>query len=151
MRKLGTWDPLNELADIRDSFDRFFNRGILKKGKGEDVFGMTEFTPSVSMAEEDGKLVVEAELPGVDRKDVNISVSDSTLRISGETKKEKKDEKKGKYYYSERYYGVFNRTIDLPAEVDEKKAKASYRDGILKVEIPRTKEAKEKETRVTVE
>jgi HSP20 family protein len=151
MKDLMLWDPFKEMLDIRDSFDRILNRSFLKRERGDSDFDFTTLSPKISVTEEGDNIVVEADMPGIDKKDISVTVNENTLTIKGETKKEKKEEKKGKYYYNERYYGSFYRTIELPKTVDDKKAKASYKDGVLRIELPIPKEAKEKETKITVE
>ena len=151
MKDLMLWDPFKEMLDIRDSFDRILNRSFLKRERGDSDFDFTTLSPKISVTEEGDNIVVEADMPGIDKKDISVTVNENTLIIKGETKKEKKEEKKGKYYYNERYYGSFYRTIELPKTVDDKKAKASYKDGVLRIELPIPKEAKEKETKITVE
>ena len=147
MTDLIKWDPFKELADIRDSFDRL----LFKRDRVRDIFETGSISPKISISEEGDNVVVEAEIPGIDKKDIEISVRDNVLTIKGETKKEKKEEKKGKYYYSERHYGSFYRSIDLPKEIDDKKTKASYKDGVLRIELPIIKEAKEKGTKIQIE
>ena len=91
--------------------------------------------PALNVYKEKDNLVVEAALPGVDKKDVNIRATTSTLTIYGETKSEKKEQKE-KEFHSELHYGSFNRSLTLPAEVDPDKVSAQLRDGILKVTLP---------------
>lgn len=106
--------------------------------------------PAVDVYEEKGDIVVKAELPGIEKDNVQVNLTDHHLTIKGEKKKEEevKDEN---YYRSERSYGSFVRTLDLPAEVKPDKVKASFKDGILEVRLPKTEEAKAKEINVKVE
>jgi HSP20 family protein len=139
------------MSDIRDSFEDFFNRSLFRRFRGRGLFEAENHSPKISVSEEGENVIVEAELPGIEKKDINLSVTNDLVTIKGETKKEKKEEKKGRYYYNERYYGSFYRSIELPKEVDDKKAKASFKDGILKIELPVSKEAKTKEMKVAIE
>jgi HSP20 family protein len=93
--------------------------------------------------EKDGNLIVETELPGIPREAVKINCSDHTLTIQGETKKEEEEKREG-YYRSERRYGSFYRSISLPEGVSVEKATASFKDGVLKITMPRMVKPEEK-------
>lgn len=96
-----------------------------------------EITPSCDIFEEKGEVVVRAELPGLKREDINVKLVDNNLIISGEKKSEEKVERKD-YLRLERTYGSFNRTLNLPEGVDDKHVKASFKDGVLEVRLPKT-------------
>lgn len=106
--------------------------------------------PSVDVFEDDDNVVVKAELPGVNKDDLDVNVEENTITISGEKKKEEKKEEKD-YYRIERSYGSFKRSFSLPAEVESAKAKARFKDGVLEVTIPKSEKAKKKQIKVTVE
>jgi HSP20 family protein len=101
------------------------------------------WTPVVDMVDHDDEIVLRADLPGLDEKDVEVQVQDHTLTIQGE-RKEEKEEKKQDYYYSERSYGAFARTLPLPAAVEADKVKAIFKRGVLEVHLPKAKESKGK-------
>jgi len=105
------------------------------------------FSPAVDMYDKEKEIVVKAEVPGMDKKDINISVSDNTLTIKGEMKKEE-ETKEEDYYYAERSYGSFSRRLELPAKVQESKIKANFKDGILEIHLPKAPEAKAKEIKI---
>jgi HSP20 family protein len=141
------WRPFGELSSIRSEMDRFWNR----------VFGETslarkfaeEWSPRVDLSETKDNYVVKAELPGLDAKDVNVSISGNVLTVKGE--KKKKEEKKDEHYHStERYYGSFQRSFQLPANVKTDKIEASFDKGVLEVTLPKTEEAKKKEIEIKV-
>ncbi len=111
---------------------------------------LEEISPVVDIFEEGDDVVVKAEIPGIKKDDIDVSLTDNTITISGEKKKEEKVEKKN-YYRLERSYGSFTRTFRLPAEVQSDKAKARFKDGILEIRIPKTEEAKKREKKVKVE
>jgi HSP20 family protein len=111
---------------------------------------MEDVSPSMDIFEENGNVVVKAELPGMKKEDIEVTVTDHTMRISGEKKREDKIEKKN-YYWEERSYGSFARSVQLPSEVQTDKVEAKFKDGILEVRIPKTEEAKSKEKKVKVE
>jgi HSP20 family protein len=111
---------------------------------------MEEIAPSVDIFEEGDDVVVKAELPGMSKENIDVSLSGDAVRISGEKKHEEKVEKKN-YYRMERSYGSFTRSFRLPAEVDTDKAKASFKKGVLEIRVPKTQEAKEKEKKIKIE
>ena len=125
---------------MNDLFDDFF-RGfpLTHPGALEDRFGA--FYPSIDVKEGDAEIVVKAELPGLDEKDIEVLLADDALTIKGEKKEEKED--KGKHYYHmERTYGSFHRVIPLPTEVDTSKVEATFKNGVLSVSLPKTAKAK---------
>jgi HSP20 family protein len=106
--------------------------------------------PTVDIFEDGNDVVVKAELPGMKKDDIEVNISDDVITISGEKKTEDKVEKKD-YYRLERSFGAFTRTLQLPAETQTDKAKASFKDGILEVRIPKTTAAVQKVKKVTVD
>ncbi len=106
--------------------------------------------PTLDMYEENNEVVVKAELPGLTKDDIEISLADSTLTLKGEKKKEEEVKEKD-FYRCEREYGSFLRTIDLPAEVKTDGAKATFKDGVLEIRLPKTEEAKRKLVKVEVQ
>ena len=111
---------------------------------------MEEVSPSMDIFEEGDNVVVKTELPGMKKEDIEVSVTDHRMRISGEKKREEKVEKKN-YYWEERSYGSFSRSFQLPSEVQTDKVEATFKDGILEIRIPKTEEAKKKEKKVNIE
>jgi HSP20 family protein len=109
-----------------------------------------EWTPSVDVSESHDKIVVKAEAPGIDPKELDISLSSGVLTVKGEKKKER-EEKSENYHLVERGYGAFSRSVRLPAEVQEDKVRASYKDGILTITLPKTERAKERAIKIEVE
>ena len=108
-----------------------------------------EWAPSVDVSETKDNFVVKAELPGLDAKDVNVSISGDMLTIKGEKKKEE-EEKDEHHHYVERYYGSFQRTFQLPSSVKTDKIDATFDKGVLKVTLPKKPEAKKKEIEIKV-
>ncbi len=107
-------------------------------------------SPAVDIYEEGDELILKAELPGINKEDIEVKVTDDYITISGEKKKEEKVEKKD-YYRYERSYGSFSRTFRLPLEVQTDKAKAKFENGVLEIRIPKTEEAKSKERKLQIE
>jgi HSP20 family protein len=143
------WRPFRDLVSIRDEMNRLF----------EDFFGGTParseweegiWSPTIDVSETKDKVMVEADLPGLKKEDVKISVQDDTLIIKGE-KKQKKEEKEADYHRVERSYGSFFRLIPLPTSVKRDQVKANYKDGVLKITMPKTEEVKSKEIPISIE
>ncbi len=103
--------------------------------------------PDVDIYEEDNTVVLKAELPGVKREELSIDVTEDTITISGEKKKEEKVEKKD-YYRFERTYGSFSRSFSLPSDVVADKAKAGFKEGVLEIKLPKKEEAKKKKVEI---
>jgi HSP20 family protein len=108
-----------------------------------------EFVPAVDVTEDEKEIRVSAELPGMEEKDIDVTVSDSMLTIQGEKKQEEEEKEKG-FYRRETSYGSFRRVVDLPAEVDQSKADAEFKKGILKIKLPKTPESKAKSKKIKV-
>ncbi len=109
-----------------------------------------EVSPSVDIFEDGNDVVVKAELPGMKKENLAVNFTDGDLIISGEKKQEEKVEKKD-YYRMERSYGAFTRGFRLPADVQGDKAKATFKDGILEIRVPKTEEAKKKEKKIPIQ
>lgn len=107
------------------------------------------YLPPVNVRENDGQVIAEVELPGMSEKEIDITATRDTLRISGE-KKQEEETKEENYYCMESSYGSFDRLVDLPAEVDEEKTEAEFNKGVLKVKMPKSKEAKAKSKKIPV-
>jgi HSP20 family protein len=106
--------------------------------------------PVVDLYADKDDLVVKAELPGIEKQDIEVNVTDHTLTIKGEKKKAEEIEEE-KYYQSERSFGSFHRSLELPSDIQAEKAKASFKNGILEVRLPKSEVAKAKEIKVPVE
>jgi len=144
----GFWSPLGELARLRNQIHQAFESPF------EDflapVAGLIEgWTPAFDLYEDKDKFTVKAELPGMKKEDLDITLDGDTLTISGERKREE-EQKEGNTYRSERFFGRFQRSLTLPQPVDLNKIQASYKDGILMVELPKSEEAKRKQIEVKV-
>jgi HSP20 family protein len=98
------------------------------------------FNPSVDVRDEDNRVTIEAELPGITEKDVEVSLSADSITIRGEKKKETEEEEKN-YYRLERSYGSFERTVRLPVDIEPDKVEAKFKNGVLSITLPKTKEA----------
>lgn len=110
---------------------------------------LADFHPKVNMQDAEKEVVVTAELPGVDMKDIEVSVTDSQLTIKGEKHEEKEESKKG-YYRMERSYGSFYRKLPLPCEVNKENISATYKNGVLNISLPKTEKAIKEEKKVAI-
>ena len=145
--ELMPWRPSSELTSLRREMDSLWNRFL--GGKDFPKFVSEEWQPSVDISETKETLLVKAELPGVDAKDVSVTMSGDMLTIKGEKKQEK--EKKDEHYYcSESFFGSFQRTIRLPVNVKTDKIDATFKKGVLQIAFPKTEEAKKKEIEIKV-
>jgi HSP20 family protein len=136
-------DPFFALHDQIDRVFDEFTRGFGLSSFGDRGFGW----PSVEVKEDDRRMCVEAELPGLDKNDIEVLLTDNVLTIRGEKRVEQDDSKR---HYSERYFGQFERRIPLSAEVEADKVEASFKNGVLKVEIPKSKQAQERARRINI-
>lgn len=141
-------NPLMSLQqDINRVFDNFWHRFDRPFGGSNGLLSVG--TPSTDISDSDDEIEVSVELPGMDEKDIEVSLTRDVLTIRGEKKAEKEEKKKG-YYLSERSYGSFYRSVPLPPGVDTDKAKAEFKKGLLTVTLPKTAEAQAQVKRIEV-
>jgi HSP20 family protein len=126
-----------------------FGRAPLRKNGDKEVMTVAEWAPLVDITEDEKEYVIKAELPEVKKEDVKLTVHDDVLSISGERKYEK-EEKGKKYHRVERAYGSFTRSFTLPEDADASKVAADYKDGVLKVHLPKSEKAKPKSIEVKI-
>jgi HSP20 family protein len=144
------WEPFRELLSTQDRFNQLFNRTFSQVfGPEGQELGSRSWSPAVDVYETDQSLVIKAELPGIDPKDLEVRVENKTLFIKGERKFEK-DTKEGNYHRVERSYGTFLRSFTLPSSVNAEGAQAEYRDGILALKLAKREEAKPKTIQIQV-
>ena len=150
---------LQEMGTLHKEMDRIFDEFWKDGGRRylsrspwigpADSRSVTEVMPRIDATEDDNAFQVRVELPGMDREDVDITLSGGMLTVRGEKKRE--DEEKGKdFYRRERSFGSFRRTLPIPTEVDESKIEASFRKGVLTIELPKSEEARKKITHIDV-
>ncbi|WP_420349133.1 Hsp20/alpha crystallin family protein [Pelagibius sp.] len=138
-------DLHREVDRVFDDFWRGFGRPSLFAGNGEAM----SFDIRVDTSEDDKAYHVVAELPGMTEKDVEVTFTDNRLTISGE-KKEEKEVKEENYHRRERSFGSFRRSFTLPADIDEAKIAATFKDGVMTVDLPKTKTAQKKAKKITI-
>ena len=137
---------LSPFEEMDRMFDQYFRRGWMRPWRFEwpsfpEVSLPEMKVPKVDVVDRESEVVVKAEVPGVEKKDLDISVSDNTVTIKGSTRHEEKEEK-GDYYRCEISRGAFSRTVTLPANVDGGKAKANFKDGVLELVLPKVEKSK---------
>ncbi|MDO9169029.1 MAG: Hsp20/alpha crystallin family protein [Methylobacter sp.] len=136
-----------------DEFDNLFDDFLSRKWPrllDWNVPTLPEISiPKVDVLDHDNEIEVQAALPGVKKENLEVSINNQTITIRSSTKEEKKEEEKGKYFRREISHGEFQRTLSLPNNVDGDKAKASFKDGILKVTIPKTEKSKRKSIEIS--
>ncbi len=143
VRKSAPAQGLSPFAEMNRMFEGFFPRGWMSPFRWEYP-SWAEFeanVPRVDVIDHDDSIVVRAEVPGVDKKDLDISVSDNSVTLRGSSRREEKEEKDD-YYRSEISRGAFSRTLMLPSDVDGSKAKASFKDGVLELVMPKVEKSK---------
>jgi len=144
---LTNWPSFGRLSDLRDEIDRLFESPLSELTRTSQL--LSGWTPALDVYEEKDNFVVKAELPGMKKEDIEVSLHDGSVSISGERKTESKHED-AEVYRTERFFGRFQRTITLPTAVAADKVKAAYKDGVLTVTLPKTEEAKPKQIDVSV-
>jgi HSP20 family protein len=142
------WEPFRDLVATQDRFNRLFNEAFSNVFGGEQLATAT-WTPAVDIYETDHDLVLKAELPGIDPKDLEIRVENGTLYLKGERKHES-EVKEENYHRIERAYGSFVRSFTLPSSVNTEDVKAEYKDGVLTLTMAKREEAKPKTIKINV-
>ena len=138
------WDPFRDLVNLRDKMNRLFEDAV--RGEEKDLIS-SSWAPAVDIYETENELVLAAEVPGVEEKDVEISVEDNTLSIRGE-RKFQKETKEENYHRIERSYGSFYRSFTLPSYVDQERIHAEHESGVLKVHMPKKPEVKPRKVKI---
>ncbi len=155
-KAVAPWKPFLGLSrwerDVDRMMDEFFARRMRPwwPERWSGAWDGEIIAPVLDVYEEKDEIIVKAELPGMDKNEIEVEITDSELILKGEKKKEEKVEEKN-YYRCERSYGAFRRSVRLPKDVQADKIKASFKNGILEVRLPKTEKAKAKEIKVKVE
>jgi len=151
MKGLTPWRPIRELETIQrrmdDLFERLTGRFVGPGEREQSVWGSEALAPAIESHVDKDTLIVKADLPGIDPKEVSLSVTGNQLTIEGERKREEKKEEKD-YFYRELAYGKFVRTLTLPEGVDTDKIKASYKNGVLEITMPAPKQIASKKVQI---
>jgi HSP20 family protein len=144
------WDPFKELEEMQSRLGTLFGRVPARtNGEKEEAITVAEWAPLVDIVEDEKEYVIKAELPDLKKEDVKVNVQNDVLTIAGERKYEK-EEKGKKYHRIERAYGSFERSFTLPEDADGSKVAAEFKDGLLKIHLPKSEKAKPKSIEVKV-
>ncbi len=145
------WSPLRELEEMRRNLDKLFGeygeptvrQHLMSKGAPASL------TPSIDIFERKGEIVIKTDLPGIEKDQIDLSITKDTLTLRAETRKEE-DIRQEDYYVQERSCGTYIRTVQLPQDIDSAKAKASFKNGVLEIIFPKKEEAKAAEIKVDI-
>lgn len=149
MTNLVRWDPFSELTSLQDRVNQLFTQSFSGAGRGhEHSLLSSNFVPPVDIYEDDHSITLQAEVPGVHEKDLDIRLENNILTLSGERSLEN-EEKKENFYRIERQYGRFTRSFTLPTAVDPDSVHAEFIDGVLKINIAKREEARPKQIKIS--
>lgn len=143
------WQPYGAVANLQNSINKLFNDAFSRTNVDED-FALSAWKPVVDIFDKDDAIVIHAELPGVKKEDVAIEVKDNVMTLRGE-RSESKEIKEEKYYRKERTFGSFHRAFSLPSAINPDTIKATFKDGVLEIEIPKPEEQKPKQVKISIE
>lgn len=144
------WNPFKEIEEMEKRLSSFFGRSpVATGGEKNEAITVAEWSPLVDISEDDKEYLIKAEIPEMKKEDIKLNVHDDVLTITGERKYEK-EEKNKKYHRVERAYGSFVRSFTLPEDTDGTKVGAEYKDGVLKIHLPKSEKAKPKAIEVKV-
>jgi HSP20 family protein len=144
---LSLWPGFGRLTNLRDEIDRLFESPLAELARSSQL--LSGWTPALDVSEDKDNVYVRVEVPGMRKEDIEVSLHNGSVSISGERKSEEKF-KDAEVYRSERFFGRFQRSVTLPTPVAADKVKAQYKDGVLTVTLPKTEEAKPKHIDVNV-
>ncbi|MCK6371812.1 MAG: Hsp20/alpha crystallin family protein [Gammaproteobacteria bacterium] len=145
---LVNWSPFREFEDLFDRYNRVFSRSLPTTGDSEEG-AVVQWRPAANISETKDEYLIKAELPEVEKKDVEVTVHDGVITIRGERRFERTDDSE-RQHRVESFYGKFERSFSLPADADESKIYAESKDGVLKVRIPKTEVMKPKAVEIKV-
>ena len=154
MNHIIKWDPFKELADIQGRLSSLFARNHQGDSSEQDpsLLNTADWAPAVDITEDDHAYEIIAELPDVDKDKVKVTTNDGYLTITGEREREKEEsDKKKKYHRIERSYGKYERSFRLPDEVAADKVKATFKNGVLKLTLPKSEEKVPKHLEINID
>jgi HSP20 family protein len=134
------WDPFRELEEVSNRLNRLFGRSASRAESGQEMLTVADWSPSADISETDTAYLIKAEIPGVKKEDVKVTIQDGMLTMQGERKMEK-EEKGKKFHRIERSYGSFMRSFRLPDDADENSVKAEFKEGMLDITVAKSAKA----------
>jgi HSP20 family protein len=144
MMDLIRWNPLREALSLQEQMNSLFGGSLLRGDAGQNLWN-----PAVDVFEEDDKLVLKAELPGVDKKDISVDLQNGMLTLKGERRHESEEKEGRNVYRREMSYGRFVRSFSIPQDVQADKVKAEYVNGVLTIEVPKPEARKPKQIKIS--
>jgi len=141
------WKPLREMENMLERYNLATGRSI---ANNDTDFSIAEWSPTVDIEEDDNNYLIRADVPGVDKKDIDVCLDNNVLSITGEKKVEKETGKSSKQHRTERYCGSFSRRFTLPNAIKSDKVDASYKDGVLTVKVPKAEDARPKSIEIKI-
>lgn len=147
MMDLIRWNPMREMASLRERMNRLFDDSLFRSDRRSEEVDGGVWLPAVDMFEKDDRLVIKAELPGMDKKDIGLDLKDGVLTLSG-VRQHENEVKEENVYRREMSYGRFVRSFTLPADSDADQIKAEFNNGLLTIEIPKPEQHKPKQIKV---
>ena len=144
--QMALWPGFGRLTDLRDEIDRLFDAPLAQLARTSQI--LSGWTPALDLYEDKENVYVRVEVPGMKKEDIELSLHNGTLSVSGERKSDETF-KDAEVYREERFFGRFQRTVSLPTAVASDKVKAHYKDGILTVTLPKAEEAKPKQIQLS--
>lgn len=147
MMDLIRWNPVREMASLRERMNRLFDDSLFRSDRRSEEVDGGAWLPAVDMFEKDDRLVIKAELPGMDKKDIGLDLKDGVLTLSG-VRQHENEVKEENVYRREMSYGRFVRSFTLPADSDADQIKAEFNNGLLTIEIPKPEQHKPKQIKV---
>jgi HSP20 family protein len=144
------FDPFRGMATLQDRINRIFDDASFRSRDNEDEINLCAWKPAVDIYDNADNIVINAELPGVEKKDVTVEIKDNIITLKGE-RTINNEVKEENYYRKERCFGTFQRSFTLPDAFSSDKVKANFKDGVLKIEIPKPEEKKPKQISVNIE
>jgi HSP20 family protein len=149
MSQLTTWNPFHELDEVQNRLSSFLDGTFPRFGISNGGLKMAQWSPQVDITEDDKEYLIKADLPEMKKDEIKVNVANGVLSVSGERKTEK-EEKNKKFHRIERSFGRFERSFSLPEDSDAAKIAAEFKDGVLKVHLPKSPVAKPKTVEVKV-
>ena len=149
-KQLTMWNPFRELDEVQNRLGSFFAGRFPRFGDGNGGLQLADWSPQVDITEDDKEYLIKADLPEMKKDEIKVNVAEGVLTVSGERKTEK-EEKNKKFHRIERSYGTFERSFTLPDDADGAKVSAEFKDGVLRVHLPKTPVAKPKAIEVKVD
>ena len=148
--QLTTWNPFRELDEVQNRLGQFFGGTFPRFGNGNGGLKLADWSPQVDISEDDKEYLIKADLPEMKKDEIKVNVENGVLTVSGERKTEK-EEKNKKFHRIERSYGTFERSFTVPEDADGGKVSAEFKEGVLKVHLPKNPVAKPKAIDVKVD